>query len=615
MASLFRKSLGAFLPAALVLALLAGLAAFVAMDRLYGEVVADSLGAAASALAIDLPVAELGALSAAGAAAPGGGDIGTWARGLDAASGLRITLVRRDGRVIADSRADPAAMENHAGRPEIAAALTGKAGFSRRTSATLGQELFYAARPVRSADGSLLGVLRVSVDLPTMSARVAPAREGFALSLVVLGLLAALAAAIFSRSLSAPLGRLALAARGLGLAGSRRAPGEGIDRALGELRRVAAARGPDEVRLLGEAFAAMAEELEGRARAELLATREREAILDGMTEAVIALDGRRRLRLANRSARSLFGISETSSSAFPSFLEVSRSVDLDGAAEECLSGQRRVERELALYIPGGERWFSLVVTPLPGGEGAVMVLNDLTALKRLERVRKDFVANVSHELRTPIQMVKGFAETLLEGGHAPEEEKRWLGIIERNAARMESLVGDLLALARLEQDDAGKLETAEVAVAALVAEAVEALAPESLAKGLKVVTRVPEGLVAEVNEGLVVQALVNLLDNAVKYCPEGARVGVEAGFEGEGRERRLRLSVSDTGPGIAARHLPRLFERFYRVDGGRSRELGGTGLGLAIVKHIALAHGGDVSVESWEGEGTRFTLNLPARGD
>jgi two-component system phosphate regulon sensor histidine kinase PhoR len=301
-----------------------------------------------------------------------------------------------------------------------------------------------------------------------------------------------------------------------------------------------------------------------------------------------------------------------------------RSVDLDAVAAQCLATGSRIESELALYIPGGERWFSVVATPLPGvvgagdaagqagDEGLILVLNDQTRLRRLERVRKDFVANVSHELRTPIQMVKGFAETLREGGHSALEQDRWLGIIERNAVRMENLIGDLLALARLEQDDAAALELAVTPVQAMVGEAIEAIKPRAEEKNIILGHEFPEDLVARVNEGLVVQALVNLLDNAVKYCPEGTSVQVEARMEGEGAGRRLVLVVADKGPGIPARHLPRLFERFYRIDGARSRELGGTGLGLAIVKHVALAHGGTVEVESWEGEGTRFTLRLPS---
>jgi two-component system phosphate regulon sensor histidine kinase PhoR len=628
MSSLFRQSLKAFLPAALILALLSGLAAFVAMDRLYGEVMADTLGATVSSLAAAVPAGEIPSLSAGGAEAK------AWAGGLDLASGFRVTLIRRDGSVAADSRADPLTMENHAARPEVAAALSGKTGFARRISATIGKELFYAATPIRAGQGREIAlVLRIAVDLPAMGSRVAPARLGLALIVLLLVALSILAAALFSRSLAVPLGRLATAARRVGagsIAGQvpARSTSEGSDADLAELRRVVRSEGPDEVRLLGESLLSMATELEGRAQAESLASRERAAILDGMAEAVFALDAERRLKLANRSGRELFALDMVTASGRPRFLEAIRSVELDGIASECLASGSAIEREIALYSNGGERWFAVVATPLleregpaAGGagertrvEGLVLVMNDITRLRKLERVRKDFVSSVSHELRTPVQIVKGFVETLQSGGLSAADTKRYLEIIERNATRMENLIGDLLALARLEQDGGGTLELVRCDVAGVVAEAVEEVASRAKDRGMAIEVDVSAGTEAEVNEGLIVQALINLLDNAVKYCPVGTPIRVEASME-DGPERpgrRLVLTVADKGKGIPARDLPRLFERFYTVDRTRSRELGGTGLGLAIVKHIALAHGGEVAVESWEGEGTRFTLRLPA---
>jgi two-component system phosphate regulon sensor histidine kinase PhoR len=621
MASLFRKSLRAFLPASFALALIFGLIALIIMDRLYGEVMADSLGAAAAGFAAELPAEELASLDAPGPA------IDAWARRLDAATGLRISLVRKDGRVVADSRADPASMENHAARPEIVAAFAGKQGFARRRSVTLGQELFYSAAPVRSSDSSgIIAVLRVAVDLPAMAVRLDPAREELVLAALVLAGLAALAAFLFSRGITRPLARLASAARRVGNPG-RPASAETTDDAFAELRRASNARGPEELRLLGAALTAMASELDARARSELVSAQERSAILEGMTEAVFALDASLRLSLANRAARGLFTFAEEQFAARPLLLEVTRSVDLVSVATECLASGTGVERELALYLSGGERWFQVVATPLgsqpkgpeAGGRssGLVIVMNDISRVRRLERVRKDFVANVSHELRTPIQLVKGFAETLREGNLGESDTERYLGIIERNARRMGNLIEDLLSLARLEQDgDAkGSLERSQYELGAIVAESIEAVAANATAKGIIIGSTIEAGLSGLVNEGLLVQALVNLLDNAVKYCPAGTPVSVEVHSERAKDSvsglRYIVLTVIDKGPGIPARHLSRIFERFYRIDGARSRELGGTGLGLAIVRHIALAHEGDVNVESYEGEGTRFTLRLP----
>jgi two-component system phosphate regulon sensor histidine kinase PhoR len=233
----------------------------------------------------------------------------------------------------------------------------------------------------------------------------------------------------------------------------------------------------------------------------------------------------------------------------------------------------------------------------------------VTLLRKLERVRRDFVANVSHELRTPIQLIKGFSETLREGGELePEERERYLAIVERNALRMESLIEDLLSLARLEQEGTLWLKRESLGIEALVEEAVSAIESKAAAKGIFITRKVSPDLRASVNAGLVVEALVNLLDNAVKYSPPGTTVSLRA-EEAEGR--RVSIAVQDRGIGIPKSELPRVFERFYRVDKARSRELGGTGLGLSIVRHIALAHGGDVEVESWEGEGSRFTIHLP----
>ncbi|MEI6877382.1 MAG: histidine kinase dimerization/phospho-acceptor domain-containing protein, partial [Spirochaetota bacterium] len=508
------------------------------------------------------------------------------ARRVDAASGFRITVVRADGAVVADSRADPSTMENHRTRPEILAAFEGKTGFARRRSATLGQELFYAARPLRSAsDASVVAVFRIAADLPAMDAFARPARDGYVAIVVLLAVLASVAAGLFSRSLASPLDRLAELSRRVGIFEVTAA---GPVEALGELRRMASGGGPDEIKLLADSLVSMASELDGRARAERLASHERSAILDGMSEAVFALDGQRRVRLANRSARELFGVDAATLAGLPHFLEIVRSVDLDEVASSCIQTATTMEREMALYFPGGERWFSVIATPLAGsgdastplrsGEGLVLVLNDVTKIRKLERVRKDFVANVSHELRTPVQLVKGFAETLLAGGSDAGEARRHLLIIERNAVRMENLIGDLLSLARLEQDGAAAIELAEVEIATIASESLDVVIHKAQVKNILITTDIAPGLVARVNEGLLVQALVNLLDNAVKYCPAGTGVRLEARMEGEAPSRLLVLSVIDRGPGIPARDQGRLFERFYTVDRARSRELGGTGL-------------------------------------
>jgi two-component system phosphate regulon sensor histidine kinase PhoR len=361
----------------------------------------------------------------------------------------------------------------------------------------------------------------------------------------------------------------------------------------------------------------MAAELDARVRETEAESRERAAILDGMAEAVLALDREFRVRVANPAARLLFGFGEGESPIGEALLRVTRSVELQSAAEACLRGGGPLETELAIYGEA-ERWFQAFVAPLAaiaGGAtgGLVIVLNNITRLRRLERVRKDFVANVSHELRTPIHLIKGFTEALAEGAlEDPAQARRFLEIMEGNAARMESLIDDLLTLARLEQEGEAWLQCEVVGVAALLEEAVAAVLPKAEDRGIEIGLSAPADLEARVNAGLLVQAVVNLLDNAVKYSPPGSRVSVAASRTDE--EDRFLIEVSDRGMGIPAKDLPRIFERFYRVDKARSKELGGTGLGLAIVRHIALAHEGSVSVESVAGEGSRFALRLPLAG-
>ena len=609
MAGLFVRSFRTLSIAALSMAAVIALAAVPILDNLYEGTNGRALGESARALA-SLYAAR--SVPAAGDFAGdfAGGIARDFAREAAAESGIRVTIVRGDGSVAADSAADSTVMENHASRPEIAAALEGRVASASRRSATVGMESFYAAAPVPAPAGSPREVLRISVELPSLAVRLAPALWGLAAALLFVAAAAAAAAAVWSRGISAPLARLAALARGF----AGREPDSEADNPFKAPENDRNA--PEEIRVLGAALAHMAAELAQRVRAAKEEGLEKGAILDGIAEAVLSLDAELAIRLANPAARELFRLgSDDTGKALLSF---TRSTELQAAVARCLRTGERTESEVALYGERGERWFQITATPLPslpGGTGssggAVLVLNDISRLRRLERVRKDFVANVSHELRTPIQLVKGFAETLLDGAlQDPARAGRFVSIIGRNAGRMESLIDDLLSLAALEQDGRTALPTERVEIAPILAAAVEANSPGADEKGMAVSIDCPDGLEAAVNAGLLEQAVSNLVGNAVKYSKKKAPVSVSARAEGS----ELVLEVRDRGFGITAKDLPRIFERFYRVDKARSRELGGTGLGLAIVRHIALAHGGSVSAESWEGEGSRFTLRLPLQG-
>jgi two-component system phosphate regulon sensor histidine kinase PhoR len=547
----------------------------------------------------------------------------------------RLTLIGSGGTVLFDSRYDPAALDNHRDRPEVRAALGGRESGGRRRSDTAGLDLFYAALPVygpgANGDAAPIGVFRLSLPAPNFRTRVAAT----ALSrwyLPAFFFLAALGAVyLFSLSLARSLGGLVRLSRAVS-GENHEAPGTLISNTR-------------EFIVLEEALLSMAAELKERVRRTREERRRLEAVLNGMHEAVFAMDQRLRLRLVNPRARLLFRMPEDDSGAGGeglSLLEATGSTELEKTALRVLAERAPLESELRLHQAGEdprrapeggfrrELCFRVFAGPLAGAEGGVegvvMVLEDITRLVRLEEVRRDFVANVSHELRTPIQLVKGYAETLLDsfpaspgetaagqphspgspGGEALPALRRGVEIIARNARTMENLTNDLLSLAALEDGGRGP-EMERRNLAELLEEAAVSVRPLAEKKGTALTVDCPPDLSAWVNGPLLIQAVINLLDNAFKYSPAGSTVRLAAGAA----EGGLFIEVGDEGPGIPAGHLERIFERFYRVDRARSRETGGTGLGLAIVRHIALLHRGRAEAESHAGEGSVFRIRLP----
>jgi two-component system phosphate regulon sensor histidine kinase PhoR len=337
----------------------------------------------------------------------------------------------------------------------------------------------------------------------------------------------------------------------------------------------------------------------------------REAILNSMGEAVFAADAGLMLRLVNPRARELFNLDENAvdgqNARDLSLLEATRSTELEEAAYTVLAKGKPLEMEIRLRSNQEQR-FQVFAAPLDSGKGVVLVLQDVTRLVKLEQIRKDFVANVSHELRTPIQLMKGFSETLLDSALDDKDQiRRFIEIISKNAHTMENLTNDLLILASLENGGSGPHDMEEQRLAPLFAEAVSSVEPQARKKQTTITVNCPAELKAKLHGGFIIQALINLLDNAIKYSPEGS--GVEAGAREENKE--LILEVKDQGIGIPAEHLGRVFERFYRVDRARSKEAGGTGLGLSIVRHIALLHNGSAEAESRPGQGSVFRIRIP----
>jgi len=360
----------------------------------------------------------------------------------------------------------------------------------------------------------------------------------------------------------------------------------------------------------------MARQLQQRIEAVTRQRNEVEAILSAMVEGVIAIDGAGHIVTVNQAAAGFLSI-EPAQARGHSVEEAIRDVALQQFAAQLLQGQQPQEIHVTLPIHGG-RCFQVHGARLAGGlpersQGAVIVLHDVTHIRRLEGIRRDFVANVSHELKTPITSIKGFVEALIEGGgggHAadPEQVQRYLGIVARHTDRLNAIIDDLLQLSRLEEDaDQRQIGFEKGPLRPILEAAVEMSGARAAQKDIPVELACDASTQVKANPALLEQAVVNLIDNAIKYSPPGSPVRVEA----QRSSGRVSIAVQDRGCGIAQEHLPRLFERFYVVDRGRSRNLGGTGLGLAIVKHIAQVHGGSVDVRSEVGKGSTFTLSLP----
>jgi two-component system phosphate regulon sensor histidine kinase PhoR len=509
----------------------------------------------------------------------------------------RFTLILPDGRVAGDSVVNVARMDRHDDRPEVREALASGTGVSQRYSDSVGMQMLYLARRV-PLEGPVQAVVRVSAPLHTLTREL---RSADRMLLVLLLVVLAAAAALSYGAALRIIGPVAELQRGLARMGdgdlSYRLPIPPVPHLAG----------------LARSINQTADRLERDMRALREERNLRTLILANMTRGVIAIDGNHRLMDLNDAARQLLNLGHPAPEG-TRINEVTRDPAMLALIDESERQPGPVEREMTAGA-GAETVLHLRATPLKdmAGQriGTLVVLSDITTLRRLERVRQDFVANVSHELRTPVTSIKGFAETLLEGAmNDPATAERFLGIIMRQAAQLESIIRDLLELARLEQGTAQTLDRPLTPVAEVLRSALELCQIRADARGVRLMLTCAEDITARMHAGLIEQAVVNLVDNAIKYGATGAgsQVEVAAVPAGEG----VRITVRDTGVGIERRHLDRIFERFYRVDKGRSRELGGTGLGLAIVKHIVLLHNGTVAVASEPGAGSTFTILLPA---
>jgi two-component system phosphate regulon sensor histidine kinase PhoR len=509
---------------------------------------------------------------------------------------MRITAILPDGSVAGDSHSAPGAMENHASRPEVVDALGGATGESLRASATMQEAMMYAALPV-GAPGNVRGVLRVALPVATIQQTLTGIYVRFGIAGATLALLTGLLSFWAVRRIIAPLDRLK----------------SGAERfAQGALDQPLAVPQTQEFAGLAEAMNTMAGQLSERMRRAVQQSNQLRAVLQSMVEGVLAVDNAGRIISVNDAAASLLGLSAERMTGQPLETAV-RNVALQQFVGRALASLEPIESEIVLHA-GEEQVLQAHGTVLNDAAGvsigALVVLNDITRVRRLESVRSDFVANVSHELKTPITNIKGFVETLLDGAmESPEECERFLRIVAKHADRLNNIIEDLLTLSRIEQGGGGPDDgfLVRANVVSVVRGTIQLCASGAAAREIAIDLAAPDEVLADINPPLLEQGIFNLIDNATKYSGPGSRIRVAVRQD----EAGVDIDVTDQGVGIAAEHLPRLFERFYRVDKARSRGVGGTGLGLAIVKHIAQSHLGRVSVESQPGHGSTFTFHLP----
>jgi two-component system phosphate regulon sensor histidine kinase PhoR len=510
-------------------------------------------------------------------------------------SATRITVILPDGTVIGDSRETPRLMDNHGNRPEIITALSGETGKSLRFSKTLMQRMLYVAVPIRD-DRDIAAVLRTSLPATAVETEIRSIQLKIVLGGCIIALLAAGISWIISRRISRPIEQMKKGAELF---------------ANGDLSHRLTFPDTEEMAGLAEAMNQMAVQLDNRIETISRQRNQLETVLASMLEGVIAVDSEERIVSINQVAAQLFE-NEPANCQDKSIQEVIRSPALQQFIRRALNNPHPAEEDIIVY-QNEERVIDVKSSPLLDAVqqqmGTLVVFNDVTQLRRLENMRRDFVANVSHEIKTPLTAIKGFVETLQQGKvEKVDEKERFLGIIQKHVDRLNAIIEDLLTLSRIEQEDESKeINREKVNLEDVFQSAIEICRPKAEEKHIHIDFDCEKGTTAIFDPTLIEQAMVNLLGNALKYSEPQSTVLVKS----HQQNSEVIISVQDHGIGIAQKHLPRLFERFYRVDKARSRNMGGTGLGLAIVKHIAQAHGGHVTVESKLGEGSCFSIHLP----
>ena len=501
------------------------------------------------------------------------------AREVAQASNARATVIDSTGRVLADSEADPATMENHATRPEFIDAFKKQEGDAIRHSRTVGIDFLYVAVPVQG------GAVRLAYPLSSIQVTTSQVRRTLLKSSALALLLATIIAWVAAQSITTRLQRIVRFAEQV---------------AAGDLSARIAQDSFDEIAQVAASLDKTARKFEESFSALQSSRSELETLLNSMQDGVIAFSPQQKIQWTNRSMRHLLLVEIR---AGMSAVEAIRDPDFLRALKQTLEQHEVATSRAKSFIPG--RTFNITTAPLPQA-GAVAVFHDISEIERVEKTRRDFIANVSHELRTPLTSIQGYTETLLDSVKNGDRSRDFLEIIRKNTLRMSRLTEDLLTLARVESGEQ-RFVIQPTSSAELLKDALQSFSGISRSRDVELLLDESSDAMVSADPEAIHQVFSNLIDNALKYAGEGHKVAIGMKETRYGSE----FYVRDFGPGIASEHLPRLFERFYRVDKARSRETGGTGLGLAIVKHIVLAHRGRIRVESELHRGSTFYFTLP----
>ncbi|ALS29227.1 histidine kinase [Paenibacillus sp. 32O-W] len=519
-------------------------------------------------------------------------------------TGARVTFIRGDGTVLGDSDHEPQTMDNHADRIEVREAYEKGVGRTIRYSDTLKQNLLYVAIP--AGEGEDAGIVRLAMSLKTVEKSIFRMWAVLIAGLAVLFVAAALISYRVALGMTRPLEQITKVAQRIKNMDYRARVKVGKRSEIGEL---------------GHAINTMAESLQVQMERIRRNESQLESVLANMINGIVMIDANGRIVLMNRRAEEVLGV-KAGELTGKHFSEMRQQYELARMIQDAMDNKEHLREEITFYFPE-ERLLELNLVPFrqDGDEfgGVLLVVQDVTAIRRLERMRSEFVANVSHELKTPIAAVKGFAETLLGGAvDDPETARAFLQIIFDESDRLNRLIGDILELSKIESRRV-PLQFSPVELSSFLERTVEVVKTEAARKSIALELKCEQDLYVEADEDRLRQIMMNLLANGINYTPEGGKVTViaeaiaangEPAPEGADYER-VRIRITDTGIGIPKKDLPRIFERFYRVDKARSRSSGGTGLGLSIVKHLVELHKGTISVDSVVGKGTTFTLELP----